>query len=53
MAEVLELKHQQAEPIVHPDATLFEPLVDTSDKVKRLAADVLARHGIQADELLL
>lgn len=42
MADVLELKRQQSEPIRDPLAAGIAPAVDTSDRVKRLAASVLA-----------
>lgn len=41
MDEVLELKHQQAEPIRNPDLPLVTPLPDTGDRIKRLARAVL------------
>ncbi len=43
MAEVLGIKKQQAEPIRDPGAPLFTELVATTDRARRLAADVLAR----------
>jgi SNF2 family DNA or RNA helicase len=43
MAEVLGIKKQQAEPIRDPHAPLFTELVPTTDRARRLAADVLAR----------
>lgn len=45
VADVLELKRQQAEPIRDPQAALFAPTVDTSDRMKRLAQAVLARKN--------
>jgi SNF2 family DNA or RNA helicase len=44
MAEVLQLKRQQAEPILDPDAPLFEPVPDVSDRIRQLARDVLDRR---------
>jgi SNF2 family DNA or RNA helicase len=44
MAEVLNLKRQQAEPIRDPDGELFEQAEDTRDRVRRLAADVLKKQ---------
>lgn len=44
MAEVLNLKRQQSEPLRNPDAAILEPIVDTSDRVRRLAEDVLSRR---------
>lgn len=43
MADVLNLKRQQSEPLRDPDAPLFTEAPDTSDRVRRLAEDVL-RH---------
>jgi SNF2 family DNA or RNA helicase len=42
MAEVLNLKRQQSEPLRDPDAPLFVPTVDPGERLRRLAADVLA-----------
>jgi SNF2 family DNA or RNA helicase len=44
MAEVLNLKRQQSEPIRDPDAELFEQAEDTRDRVRRLATDLLKRQ---------
>lgn len=44
MAEVLQLKRQQAEPILDPDAPLFEPIPNTRDRIRDLARDVLERR---------
>ncbi|GGM23167.1 Hint domain-containing homing endonuclease [Dactylosporangium sucinum] len=46
MAEVLDLKRQQADPLVDPDADLATP-VNTAgvDRIKALATDVLRRHS--------
>jgi SNF2 family DNA or RNA helicase len=44
MAEVLNLKRQQSDPLRDPDLPLFEPVVDAGDHVRRLAADVLKRR---------
>lgn len=43
MCEVLGIKKQQAVPIRQPDAPLFEALTDSTDRARRLAADVLTR----------
>lgn len=43
MAEVLGVKKQQAEPIRDPDVPLFTSLTPTTDRARRLAADVLNR----------
>lgn len=37
VAEVLNLKRQQSEPLVDPDAPLFEGASDSGDRVRRLA----------------
>lgn len=41
MAELLNVKRMQSEPIRDPDAALLEAAPDTSDRVKRLAESVL------------
>lgn len=43
MAQVLNLKRMQAEPLVRPDQPLIEPVADTADRIQRLATDVLNR----------
>lgn len=46
MAEVLDLKRQQADPLVDPEADLFTPAnTDGVDRIRALATDVLRRHG--------
>lgn len=51
VAGVLNVKRQQSEPLVDPDAPLFEGASDDGDRVRRLAAYVLEqrdgpdRHG--------
>jgi SNF2 family DNA or RNA helicase len=50
MAEVLNLKRQQAEPIVEPDAPLFEPIPDTRSRVRDLARDVLEQRRRRASQ---
>lgn len=46
MADVLELKHQQTEPIMNPEkAQTIIPVEVSEDRAKRLAADVLGRAG--------
>jgi hypothetical protein len=42
--DVLGVKRRQAEPLIDPDAPLATATVDTSDRVRRLAARVLARR---------
>jgi superfamily II DNA or RNA helicase len=44
MAEVLNLKRMQSEPLRDPDAALFEEATGTQDRVRRLAAEVLRRR---------
>lgn len=44
MAEVLELKRQQAEPILDPDRPLFTPVADPRERIRELARDVVARR---------
>lgn len=44
MAEVLNLKRMQSEPLRDPDAALFEQSTDGSDRIRRLAEDVLRKH---------
>jgi hypothetical protein len=42
MAEVLQIKRQQSEPIVNPQVELFTPIADDGhDRIRRLAAAVL------------
>jgi hypothetical protein len=46
MAEVLQIKRQQAEPIVNPNRQLFTPIADDGqDRIRRLAAAVLEQNG--------
>jgi hypothetical protein len=45
MADVLNVKRAQGEPLRDPDAALFDTAQDTSDRVKRLAEDVLAKRS--------
>lgn len=44
MAEVLNLKRQQSNPILDPNAELFTTAVDTQERIRLLARDVLARR---------
>ena len=44
IAEVLNLKRQQAEPLLDPTAALFETNPDNTDRVRTLAHAVLARR---------
>lgn len=49
MAEVLNLKRQQSEPLRDPDAPLFTQQADVRDRVRQLALEVLERRrGRQA-----
>lgn len=41
MAEVLNLKRMQAEPIQNPDTPLIQPVADVGDRLARLAEQVL------------
>lgn len=43
MAEVLNVKRSQSEPLRDPDAPLFQP-VATDDRIRQLAADVLKKR---------
>lgn len=45
MAEVLNVKRQQAEPLRDPDAALFEQVPDTTDRIQKLAEEVLANRS--------
>jgi hypothetical protein len=45
MAEVLNVKRQQADPIVDPDVAMLQQVTDTTDRVRRLAEDVLRKRG--------
>lgn len=45
VADVLNLKTQQSKPITDPDQALFEPAVDTSERIRALARFVLARRA--------
>lgn len=45
MGQVLQLKRNQSEPLVNPDRPLFVPSPDNSDRVRLLAAAVLANGG--------
>jgi superfamily II DNA or RNA helicase len=46
IAEVLNLKRMQSEPMLNPDGRLFEELPSSHDRVRMLAAEVLRRHGL-------
>lgn len=48
MCDVLGLKRQQSVPIRRPDAPLFAGVADSTDRARRLAADVLARIANRA-----
>lgn len=50
MAELLNTKRMQSEPIRDPDAELFETAPDTSDRMKRLAESVLEHQPPEEDE---
>lgn len=47
MAEILNVKRMQSEPIRDPDADLLEAAPDISDRVKRLAESVLQRRDLR------
>jgi hypothetical protein len=44
MADVLNVKRMQGEPLRNPDADLFETSEDTTDRVKRLAREILSKR---------
>jgi superfamily II DNA or RNA helicase len=44
IAEVLNLKRMQSEPMLNPDGQLFQELPSSHDRVRMLAAEVLRRH---------
>lgn len=45
MAEALQIKRQQSEPIVNPNRQLFTPIADDGqDRIRRLAAAVLEQN---------
>jgi SNF2 family DNA or RNA helicase len=46
MAEVLNLKRMQSEPLRDPDAPLFEAQESNQDRVRKLAEQVLARRKV-------
>ncbi|XTZ13880.1 SNF2-related protein [Micromonospora echinospora] len=49
MMELLDIKRQQADPIVDPDAAMIEPSAAAAlDRVRALATDVLRRRGEQS-----
>lgn len=50
MIDVLDVKRQQAEPIVRPDQKLFVPVADTSGRVRDLAFEFLRSRGVPAPE---
>jgi hypothetical protein len=51
MIELLDIKRQQADPIVDPDAQAIEPSAAAAmDRVRALATDVLRRRGVQPPE---
>jgi SNF2 family DNA or RNA helicase len=45
MAEVLDVKTQQAEPIRDPDAAGLQPIAVDTDRIARLAEQVMAKHA--------
>lgn len=45
IADVLNVKRAQSEPLRDPDAELFEQAEDTGDRVRRLAEEVLAKRA--------
>lgn len=44
IADVLNVKRMQADPLRDPDAELFEQAQDTTDRVRRLAEQVVAKR---------
>jgi superfamily II DNA or RNA helicase len=48
IAEVLNLKRMQSEPMLNPAGRLFEQLPSNHDRVRMLAAEVLRRHDPEA-----
>lgn len=50
IAEVLQLKRSQSEPMLDPEGKLFVEHVDNADRVRRLAEEVLRRAGVHLDE---
>lgn len=50
MAEVLNLKRQQSEPLRDPDAPLFTAKADVRDRVRQLALEVLAKRRVAQGE---
>jgi SNF2 family DNA or RNA helicase len=48
MAEVLEAKRQQQDPLLDPDAPLFQQAPDVGDRVALLAEQILAKRGRRA-----
>jgi SNF2 family DNA or RNA helicase len=51
MAEVLNLKRGQSEPLLNPDQPLLAPAVDNRDRILELARDVLARRRAKQPSL--
>lgn len=47
IADILNVKRMQSEPIRDPDGTLFEPVEDPGDRMKRLAESVLQRRSLE------
>jgi hypothetical protein len=48
IAEVLNLKRMQSEPMLDPAGRLFQQVRGTQERVRLLAAAVLRRHGLDA-----
>jgi SNF2 family DNA or RNA helicase len=48
IAEVLNLKRMQSEPMLDPGGRLFQQVRGTQERVRLLAAAVLRRHGLDA-----
>lgn len=49
IAEVLDLKRMQAEPVIRPDLAGFQPAPSAPDRIRLLAERVLHRRGGQLD----
>ncbi len=48
MAEVLNVKRSQSEPLVNPDVDLLAPQADNSDRVRMLAEQIVNRKQVAA-----
>lgn len=52
IAEVLNLKHQQAAPLENPYADPVSVLPDNTNRMRGLAEDLLRQHGIDPDSVI-